>query len=114
MNYKKKKKIKYYNKKKIVKTNAVKGNIITNLFFFGLNSNLIKKILLRFEYFQYNNLFELNTEYSLIIETFFIKQLFFIFNIKKKLLLNIFFFCLISNYKGNRHGLGLPVNGQRT
>ena len=35
-------------------------------------------------------------------------------NIKKKILINIFFNYLNSNYKANRHLLGLPVHGQRT
>ncbi len=81
---------------------------------FGTKDFFYKKIKRRFEAFNNKTLFELNNpEFNIFIELLTIRfpqNLFF----KNYFLLNIIFLDFSYSYKGWRHLLGLPVNGQRT
>ena len=80
----------------------------------GIGIYLSKKIALRLEFNVLLNISNLSKEYSSIIFTILNNFIFNFLFLKKKIFTNIFFFFLISSYKGNRHELGLPLNGQRT
>jgi ribosomal protein S13 len=82
--------------------------------FFGLNFFILKTILIRFEFFLNFKLTLLNKEYILAVNNFCVKNFYSICNLNKKIIFNLFFYFLLSNFKYNRHILGLPVNGQRT
>lgn len=80
----------------------------------GFNISSLKRLLSRIEFDLKNKLLMLNKEFSLIVYLLCQNQYFVVFSLKKKITINIFFNFLISNYKSNRHLLGLPLNGQRT
>jgi len=81
---------------------------------FGTKHFFLKKIRLRFEAFNDKTLLELNTpQINAFIDLLILRfpqNLFF----KNYFLLNIIFLDFSYSYKGWRHLLGLPVNGQRT
>ena len=117
MNYKEKKNI----KKKLSFGNKTdlelikKSNFLTiEKKFLGVNKYLSNKILSRFEFNKFSIATNLSNEYFSIIITLKHDWLNSILILKKKILVNIYFYFLISNFKGNRHELGLPLNGQRT
>jgi len=89
-------------------------NFILNSFFFkkkfGLNFFFKNFLKLRLEIFLKK--FYFNNIHKFIF--FFNFNIFIFKSIKKKWLLNIFFLYFFNTYKGYRHLLGLPVNGQRT
>lgn len=80
----------------------------------GFNLYLKYKTICRLEFAFNQNFSNLNKEYSCILNKFCLDSFYIIFNLKKKILLNLFFNFLIVNYKSNRHILNLPLNGQRT
>lgn len=81
---------------------------------FGIKNFFLKKIKLRFEVFSsgtFNNLEKHQMiAFSDLLTSLFPQNLFFI----NYFLLNIIFLDFAYSYKGWRHLMGLPVNGQRT
>lgn len=81
---------------------------------FGIKNFFYKKIKLRFEAFDATRIGDLETAevllFSKLLTSIFPPNLFF----TNYFLLNIIFLDLSYSYKGWRHLMGLPANGQRT
>lgn len=70
--------------------------------------------MIRLEFNKNTTISTLNKEFFYVLKIFSDTIYFIIFSLNKKIFINLFFFYLVSNYRGNRHLLSLPVNGQRT